>query len=193
MAARWMVEYHDEGRLESLLPGVLSDRIAGLRRLAAASLVDTESIWAGLNLEARVQDVRTTDIPVKTIDLFISYEVLEYIPREALAEIFGLFCRQWASPRGTMSHYIDLRNEYSFFDRKLSPLNFLRFSTRTWQMLSNPLPGAQSAAGLDYARLLSAAGCEIISEVHTRADSSLLEKFPLAAPFRDYAPEDCSC
>ena len=57
------------------------------------------------------------------MDLFVSTTVLQYIPPEALKGIFAEFNRL-ASPNAVMSHYIDLYDQFSVFDRSISPFNF---------------------------------------------------------------------
>lgn len=188
-AAGALVKSHDEGRSANILPSIRPERVDRLRELASASHKNVEGKLHELGVHTRVENVCNADLPEATFDLAISFEVLEYIPRELLRSIFAKFHRLLALD-GVMSHYIDLRDEYSYFDRRLSPLNFLRYSELTWQWLSPARYRHQRLHASDYVRLLEQTGFHVESEVATLARPEDLDRVPLAPQFRDCSRED---
>ena len=89
-----------------------------------------------------------------------------------------------------MSHTIGLGDQYAAYDSKITRLNFLRFSDRTWRWLDNPIIPLNRLRVSDYRRALSESGFEVVDEISQRADSVDLARTPLAPRFRGYSIED---
>src|SRR6266436_3304168 len=132
-------ESEQAGELQKRLPRLRPERLAKLREFSAnwdqrspAALLDK------MNIHFQVRDAQQTALPSGSIDLFISTAVLEYIPREVLKSILLEF-KRLGSPSALQSHYINLRDHYSYFDASITPFNYLKFTQRRWNYLNSPL------------------------------------------------------
>lgn len=72
-----------------------------------------------------------SDIPKESIDLIVSFSVLEHIshPEEEIEALISIL-----SPEGQMVHFIDFRDHSDFS----KPLNFLRYDNETWNSMNPP-------------------------------------------------------
>lgn len=72
-----------------------------------------------------------SDIPKESIDLIVSFSVLEHIshPEEEMEALISLL-----SPEGQMVHFIDFRDHSDFS----KPLDFLRYDNETWNSMNPP-------------------------------------------------------
>jgi hypothetical protein len=122
-----------------------------------------------LNVRAMMGDARRSGLSDGTIDLIASTVVLEYIPRDVL---LGLLCefRRVAAPHCVMSHKVDMRDEYSFFDSSITPFNFLKFSDRAWRLINNPLIPLNRFRISDFRECFREAGFAVVEEAATRGD-----------------------
>jgi hypothetical protein len=106
-----------------------------------------------------------------------------------LTGIFAEF-KRLASPHAAMSHYIDLYDQFSIFDRSITPFNFLRYSTNRWKWLRSPLIPLNRLRISDYRALHDPAGFAIIKEVNTSGSVDDLGKVRLAREFQHYSTAD---
>ena len=187
---RRFIDYHDRGVLQVFLPEARPDRIGSLRQVLEQSPSDRPGpLLARFRIHARVGDARRCGLPNGTVDLATSADVLEYIPADVLAGLLAEF-RRIVSPRGVMSHIIDLADEYSFFDPSLSPFNFLRYSHRAWRLINNPLIPLTRLRLPQYRELIAGAGFDVLVEECTRGEPGDLKRVPLAPEFRSLSEDD---
>jgi hypothetical protein len=176
-------------RLNDLFPQARPERVAQLAEAAAGDGSDPYALLRQLNIRAMVGDARYSKLPGETIDLIVSTEVMEFIPRDVL---LGLLCefRRAASPHGVMSHEVDMADEYSFFDSSITPFNFLRFSDRAWRLINNPLIPLNRLRVSDFRECFREGGFTVAHEVVTRGDPEALARVRLAPRFARYDPSD---
>jgi hypothetical protein len=183
-------EFDRSGELRCFLPLLQSDRLTSLRQAACApGPASAAERLQRLDIQVRTQDAAQTGLPSATVDLFVSTGVLEYIPVPAIEQILAEF-RRVGSPDAVQSHYLNLADEYSYFDPSITPFNFLRFSERRWKYLNSPLAWLNRLRVPDYRRLFDRAGFEIIKEFNTSGRLEDLKKIQLAPEFRSYREED---
>jgi hypothetical protein len=89
-----------------------------------------------------------------------------------------------------MSHYVDLYDQFSAFDRSITQFNFLRYSAGRWQWLRSPLIPLNRLRISDYRALHSAAGFAICQEASSSGSAHDLGKVPLATEFQKYSAAD---
>jgi SAM-dependent methyltransferase len=138
------------------------------------------------------RDARATELPGESVDFVSSTDVCEHVPAHDLASIFRE-CRRLLRPGGALSCRIDLQDHFSYFDRSLSPYNFLRFSDRTWGLVNSPLHYQNRLRAPDYLRLVLEAGFELVVERPsgpTEDGLAELRALPLAPRFRGYTLEE---
>jgi hypothetical protein len=184
------VDYAESHKLDSLLPEWMPERLAVIR--AVLQLPPTAGIAQLLSpmaITVIVQDATKLPFPDDTFDFIESNEVLGHIMAPALLDIFLEFRRLLRSS-GIMSHYIDLQDQYAYFDPTLSPYNFLRFSDAAWDRIQNPFTPQSRLRIREYRHLIAQAGFRILSENNRRGSVSDLKKVPLAPRFRGIDSDD---
>ena len=138
-------------------------------------------------------DVASHVIDDGQFDVIISRAVLEHVPppalRPLLARSFGLL-----KPGGWACHAIDNSDHFSHWDRRLSRVNFLRYSERMFGLLTafNPLDYQNRLRHPEYDELLRQAGFEVVL-AHSEAEPQViaeLDTIPLAPRFARFARED---
>lgn len=169
------------------LPSPARSRLAAAR--AKAGAMTAEGLLEELLVKTRVGDSRVIPLPDGSIDLFVSNNVLEHIPRDVLVDIFREF-RRLASPNAVMSHYIDLADHYAGFDRSISAYNFLRYSEREWRWFNNALHYQNRLRASDYRAIHKEAAWTVVDEELQREASDALRRIPLAPEFRRYSEDD---
>lgn len=92
-------------------------------------------------------------------------------------------------------HCANCGDHYAYFDRMITPINYLAYSEREWAFWNNRLLYQNRLRPVDFVRLAEQAGLEIVLlKIQPRAE--LLEKLsqiPIASEFRHYPDEQlCS-
>jgi hypothetical protein len=183
-------DYAERGELVKRLPRLLPERLERLTAaLGGADSETAEQTLGRFNIHAAVRDAQDTDLPPESIDFVFSHGVLEYIPTAVLTNILREFKRV-AVPTAVASHYIDLTDQYHYFDRKITPLNFLKYSSRTWRYLNSPLIWQSRLRISDYRDLFRTTGWEIMRETNSSAEESTLKQLSLAPEFAKYSSKD---
>jgi hypothetical protein len=189
-----ILDYFDrferEGKLPQLLPRLRPECVAKLREITAQADLDTpQASLAKLNIHAIVRDAQHTGLDPKTIDLFFSYSVLEYIPAQIQANLYAEF-RRLASSNAVLIEFINLKDQFLNFDRSISPMNFLQYSDSKWRWLDSPLIPQTRLRISDYRRILVESGYEIVKETSKSAPPEQLDRVRLDPKFQKYTRED---
>lgn len=184
------LEYDSSGRLECFLPRLRADRLAVLRSLMARGATPDPVAFVGeMNIHVRVGDAQSTGLPAGVVDLFVSTGVLEYIPEFVLKHILREFQRLGRG-RAVQSHYLNLADQYSYFDKSITPFNFLRFSPRAWGWLNSPLTWQNRLRISDFRNVFKKAGFRITKEENLSGSPEDLSKVPLDPQFQSCPRED---
>jgi len=161
-----------------------------IRRPGAANVASAADLEDRFGIAyAAPRDARATGFETASVDFVSSTNTLEHIPAGDLVPILAE-CRRLLGADGIMSSRIDLRDHYSYFDRSLSPYNFLRYSDRTWRAFNSRLLYQNRLRRPDYLRAFGDAGFEIVEEVPSSGDEATLaslRELELAPRFRAYA------
>lgn len=183
-------EYDKRGKLRGLLPGVRAERMEKLRQALSDPQLDTpERLLGELRIHVMVGDARKSGLASGCVDLVASIGVLEYIPRPVLLEILVEF-RRLLRPGGVMSHWISLIDQYSYFDKSITPFNYLKYSNRAWKIFESPLIPQNRLRICDYRQLYAEAGFQIVKEADTSGAREDLARVRLAPEFRHYSEQD---
>jgi hypothetical protein len=151
-----------------------------------ADSYDAFGLLRELGIVVHVGDARSMDLPDGSVDLLVSNNTLEHIPRVVIAGIFGEF-RRLAGPDSVMSHFIDLADHYAGFDKKITAYNFLKYRERTWRLFNNSLHYQNRLRIPDYRALHTGAGWKIVDERNTSRPVEQLRSVELAQEFASYS------
>lgn len=138
------------------------------------------------------RDARATGLDPGSVDFVSSTSTLEHVPAEDLVPILSE-CRRLLRPDGAMSSRIDLRDHFSYFDRRLTPYNFLRFGERSWRLVNSSLNYQNRLRRPNYLEAFAAAGLTIVAEAAIlpgEDDLAALREIDPAPEFRRYSLED---
>jgi hypothetical protein len=100
----------------------------------------------------------------------ITKAVWGQIPESRLAAILSEF-RRLASSRSIKSHMVDLADLSHYFDRSITPFNFLQFTDEQWRRYDNSIIPQNRLRISDYRRLLATANFEVLREVNVSGKS----------------------
>ncbi len=154
----------------------------------AERLMTTTNIHALAPVDAR----RLTGIEPATFDYHVSHTVAEHIPPDVLRDIFREGSRV-LKPGGLFVFLIDLSDHFSHYDPSISPINFLRFSERSWSRWAGNRFMYHNRLRLDeLIGLLDEAGLEVVlcdPTVDEHAVEVLRSGMKLDARFRGKADE----
>ena len=142
-----------------------------------------------LGIDYMVGDFPGARLPPASVDLIVSHAVLEYISEPLFKELLDAFRRMLKSD-GAMSHWIDFSDEYAYFDKNISPLNFLKFPDWAWRIINNPFIPLSRLRIDDVRRLFANAGFSIYDEELGKLDSDAMRELPLARGFANRDIED---
>jgi hypothetical protein len=183
-------EFDAQKKLEKCLPRLKRDRFERVRNAWSHLKQESAEQWLErFNIHVMVRDAQRTGLADGTIDLFYSTGVLEYIPQPVLKGILKEF-RRLESGRTVMSHWIGLLDQFSFFDKSLSPYNYLKYTADQWKVWSSPLIPQNRLMIPDYRELFKEAGYEITRETNTSGAVEDFERVRLAPQFQKYKRED---
>jgi SAM-dependent methyltransferase len=162
-----------------------------LDRLGQAGNVRELFRLAGIEYRAPADAVRT-GLPAASVDLHMSFTVLQHIPYTVLVDILREASRVLA-PNGLACHHIDLSDQFAQADPSISRTNFLRFSDEEWaQYSSNQFAYHNRLRVPDYERLYREAGHQIVgwvTEVDDRSRREIANGFRVAERFRAFPPD----
>ena len=187
------VAAEDAGTLPNLLPGVSPDGVARLRS-AQQFIRGSGTHTLALNTAADILGITVVvgdvgEISLAPVDLVVSNNTFEHIPPDLLLTLLQT-CRAHLAAGGVMSHFIDLRDHYSYVDASVSPLNYLRFSSGRWRWLNNSLHYQNRLRPSAYLALHEAAGLRVVDSRPELAPLSELARVPVAPEFQGFAPEE---
>lgn len=183
-------EFDREGRLQTLLPQVQPERLKQLRDIRSqAGRESPKVLLERLHIFPVLRDARDSGHPPGSIDLVFSNFVLEHISRDVLVTLLTEFKRV-LSPSGVMTHHIGLADQYASFDSSITPFNFLKYPSKQWRFLNNPIIPLTRLRIADYRALLLQTGFDQVAELNIKGSLQELRQVKLAPEFACYTEED---
>ena len=187
---QFFVAYEQDGRLQKMLPAARPERLAQLAGLLArAEREDPKALLESLNIHPMVRDARHTELPAGSIDLVYSNFCLEHIPASVQAELYAEFKRV-SGHDSVMSHYIGIGDQYANFDDSISMFNYMKYTSKQWRFLNNPIiPQTRLRAG-DYRNVIESSGFTVFLQRNINGAKEDLQKIKLAPEFQHYSEQD---
>jgi SAM-dependent methyltransferase len=165
-----------------------------VRTLLTAQETDLTGLLRRFRMEYHAPcDLISSPLPDGKFDVVASRAVLEHVPPDILRLLLGRVYRL-LQPGGWTCHAVDNSDHWSHKDRRLSRVNFLRYSDRFFGFLNwfNPLDYQNRLRHPEYVEILRETGFEILlaqSEPEPKALEAL-QTLPIAARFRGISAED---
>jgi len=178
-----------------------------LPRIAAAAgspLCECESACAALSSAGSVADLfraaridyhapadaAVTGLPGESVDVIFSNSVLEHVEPDALGAIMRE-SRRLLSRDGVAIHSANCGDHYAYFDRRITPINYLKYSKADWHFWDNRLLYQNRLRPMEFLRIAEQAGLQIVMDVHRPQPALMarLEQMTIAPEFRGYPAE----
>lgn len=159
--AKKFVEWHSSGQLQPFLGGVDADRWLKLEQ-AAMTTMSLESFLSMIGLRTLVGNATSTITGMRESYEFIcSNNTLEHILEAPLVAILEHF-KGLLSKGGGSSHFIDLTDHFSHFDRSITAYNFLKFSPLQWRLIDNDIQPQNRLRWAQYLDLFTKLGYGVV-------------------------------
>ena len=162
-----------------------------LTTLAGAGTIRDVFQIAGIEYHAPA-DATRTGLPPGSVDLHVSYTVLQHVPYDTIVAMLREATRVLA-PGGLACHHVDLSDQFARADASISRAHFLRYSDAEWaRYAGNDFAWHNRLRARDYERAYREAGHEIVgwvTHVDERSRREIAAGFPLAELFRGQLPE----
>jgi hypothetical protein len=180
----------ESGELQTVLPELKPERLPALRELLRRLPAEpVESALQAVGVFFQVRDGRDTGVADHSVDLIYSSGVLHHIPLPVLRGLFTEFLRV-GRPGGVTSHRLHLADQFSYFDRRITPFNSLRYTARQWRWLDSPLTPQNRLRLPDYRALYREFDLDVFDEENQLGAPGQLDQVPLAPEFRHYDRHD---
>lgn len=156
----------------------------------------------GISLEHRLEelrlvylapcDCRRLSLPSESVDVVTSRACLEHIPPDVLQDIFRESCRL-LTRGGVACHWVDPSDHWEHQDKRLSRVNFLKYSDALFRLTSiNTLNYQNRLRHPEYVDMLRKTGFRLLREEREVDEASLrsLSQMRIAKRFRSFSNED---
>ena len=183
-------------RLENHLPAIAEASFRPLAEVQAAyaSLCDAKSTEQLLRA-ARIEyfaphDAASSGLPDSSVDVVFSNSVLEHVPTDAILRIMRE-TRRILRKGGLAIHSANCGDHYAYFDRNITPVNYLIYPQRQWSKWNNSLLYQNRLRPSDFIDLAEQSGLRIVLH-KSKPNPRLLSVLPtltIAPEFRKYPLE----
>lgn len=191
---------HLRPELTRRLVAVLAQHLNTIATAVGVPLADIRSRYEKLGTDilttsqityAFPADASHTDLPDHSIDIVFSNSVLEHVTVDALPAIMRE-TRRILRPSGVAVHCVACNDHYAHFDRSISYINYLRFSTEEWRRWNNSLQYQNRLRAPDFLHAAESCDFEIVMAeqcVRPGVDDALIT-LPIAPEFNRYSREE---
>ncbi|MEN9355173.1 MAG: hypothetical protein RL318_2498 [Fibrobacterota bacterium] len=118
-------------------------------------------------------DARKTTFSTGSLDLFLSYNVFEHIPRDDLFAILQESHRL-LKPGAVAVHFIDLQDHWAYAKPGVPVHGFLRHGRFAWNLLNPPIHFQNRLRSKQFKELAREAGFELVEALETEASPEQL-------------------
>jgi hypothetical protein len=180
----------ERGVLKPLLPALRPERLQRLRELWPLALQKSPAeTLRQINIHAQVRDACDSGLASGSVDFIFSCGVLEYVPRPVLPKLLSEF-RRASSARSAMVHWLNLVDQFHWFDPAIGPYHFLQYTERQWRWRESPLSSNNRLRISDYREQFARSGFVVKAEESQSGSINDLRRVRLASEFQGYSTED---
>jgi SAM-dependent methyltransferase len=183
-------------RIEHHLPRIAEGSFRPLEEVQAAyaSLCHektAENLLRAASIEYLApHDAAASGLPDASVDVVFSNNVLEHVPANAILRIMRE-TRRILRKGGLAIHSANCGDHYAYFDRSITPVNYLTYPERQWSKWNNNLLYQNRLRPSDFIDLAEQSGLRIVLD-KSKPNPQLLSVLPtleIAPEFQRYPPE----
>ncbi len=199
---------HLDARLSLKMVTMLDALLPAIAEAGGRPLPEVEAAYADLREAATLEellqraridyrapaDAADSGLADGSVDVIFSNSVLEHVPGPDIARMMEE-SRRILRKGGLAIHCANCGDHYAYFDRMITPINYLRYSDREWAFWNNRLLYQNRLRPVDFVLLVQEAGLEIVLQ-KTRPRAELLALLPqmnIASEFIPYPAEELCC
>ena len=136
-------------------------------------------------------DASATGLPAGAVDLVFSNSVLEHVTECQLAALMRESARVLGDD-GLVLHSVNCGDHYAYFDKSITQIHYLRFTSREWRRWNNDLLFQNRLRPRDFLAAAESAGLRVGRKIQTVRQELLakLPQTPIAPEFRQYGDEE---
>lgn len=137
-------------------------------------------------------DARKTGLPDASVDIVFSYGVLEHVPEECINAI-TLESKRILKENGIAYHFIGLHDHYVKFSKKISKVNFLKYSEKWWSFwVQNKISFHNRLREKQFLDLFKSLGAKILSNKREvdPADIEIVKTMKINEKFSGMTPTE---
>ena len=140
-----------------------------------------------LGIEYRPKyNAASTDYSDETFAFIISNVTLEHIPRQSLKMIFDE-CHRILKADGLISVTADCKDHYSYYDKSISPYNYLKYSNKEWVKYNSSIHYQNRLRINDYRELMTESGFVCVEEIYSEPNDEDRNDFMKITPSEDFS------
>jgi SAM-dependent methyltransferase len=191
----WMIENRDEiyeyydGVAEKAVFDERMDLIDNLKKKPEKFLSEADIRYLA------PADAADIALPDASVDYHVSTTVFEHIPGADIERIL-IEAKRILKKDGVAIHFIDLSDHFQHQDKRITSINFLRYSEKEWNNIAgNEFAYCNRLRASDYLDLFRNKGfetCQCETEVDDEARQILVNGFAVDSVFDDYRLDDLS-
>ncbi len=172
---------------------VVNERLKTLIEHLISNEYSRKNILELCNIEYQSpMDARKTKLNDSSIDFFISKNVFEHIPKSELQDII-IEANRIVKPNGLFINHIDYIDHYSYSDKSINKINFLKYSDKQWNFYAgNKYAYTNRMRHSDFIDLFKILNHQIIEE-QPETNNDILEKLNSNLIYLDKKFKDKSC
>lgn len=161
-------------------------------RYARLRAVGTEGLLSAAGIDYRAPaDATMTGLAAGSVDVVFSNSVLEHVDAATL-DAMMVECARVLRPGGLASHSVNCGDHYAYFDRGITPLNYLKYSSQEWRRWNNNLLYQNRLRPADFVASAGRGGLRVLAQ-RWNPRPQLLQRLPedaIAPEFRHYDRDD---
>ena len=143
-----LVRWKDAGKLSAYLNIEPQRWESLLDILAHSGNLSFDQLMEALELHYHVTDARQLPLETGSVNLAISNNTLEHIPRPVMEQILKEFER--VTRGGLSSHFVDMTDHFAHMDKSISIYHYLRYAEWQWAMIDNAIQPQNRLRADDY-------------------------------------------
>lgn len=136
-----------------------------------------------------LEDINKSKIEMHSIDLLHSNNTFEHIAPNDLKHMMTTF-KLLLKPSGLMSHFIDMTDHFSHFDKSISVFNYLKYSPKKWQLIDNNILPQNRLRITDFRNLFEQNNFEVLIEENNNGPIAELQAMHIDTAFKHYTEKD---
>lgn len=139
-------------------------------------------------------DMTRSGLADGSVDAVLSNSVLEHVPPGVILDMMRESARV-LRPGGLAVHSVNCGDHYAYFDRSITPINYLTYTDQQWARWNNSLLYQNRLRPCELVGMAEGAGLSVRMSKH-RARPELMAvvgQMPIAPQFRHFPPEQLCC